>query len=234
MSEPSSVSQFIPILRSIVEMIYFICAPILVYIGYKGLKQINIASSQLRQSKEISNLQAKRDAAKLAAQQCEIFAKIVTEEYKNWNEYIDSKKVSLFFEGAFAEKRIQEDNRKMVTFELTKGKFEDYKREISEAIPHGIPLANKLEAFAVYMIKGIADESVTYPPCSDIYCKAVRSLIPLILIENKANNTFIYTLSLYIIWSERREMAKMMIEKNKLEEQLKKMKDISIEPIGIN
>ena len=234
MSDSLTTPLFFQTLRTILEIIYFISAPILVFLGVKGLRQIKIGSEQLRQTKVISNLQARRDAAKLAAQQCEIFSQIITNEFNTWMEYIESKNVPLFLKGAIEEKVTTQAGSKTASFKLINGKFIDYRQEICEAFPYGMPLANKLEAFAVYMVKGVADEAVTFAPCSDIFCKAVRSLLPLLLIEHDANGTFDNTLSLYLIWNERRNKLKILLEKNKLEEQLKQMTDIKVMPIGLS
>src|SRR5271169_2913927 len=61
-------------IRSILELLYFASGIVIAVAVILSLKQIRIGLEQLKTTREIANTNAKREAIKLAAEQCNYYA----------------------------------------------------------------------------------------------------------------------------------------------------------------
>ncbi len=83
-------------LRTLLELIYFISGPLLLYIAYKGLEQIKLARIQVNETKEARIMMAKRDSYKISAEKCEHYTSKIIPDINDLDDEIREKKNHFF------------------------------------------------------------------------------------------------------------------------------------------
>lgn len=97
--------QWFLIVRDVLEALYFLSGIALLVVAFLGLRQIRIAAEQLRLTKEVANISAKREAIKMAAERCQYYAdKSVSASDKLVREYV---RLGLSFLGGSTKGSIQ-------------------------------------------------------------------------------------------------------------------------------
>jgi hypothetical protein len=204
-------------LKIIIEIVNSISTVTLVIVAIIGLKQLTI-------SKETRRISAKRDAFKLAAEQTVIFGEKIIPEIDILDKLIKDKKIDFFIKSTVS---IEGDNISVNAY------TENYSIEkMIEIAPNLGKILNSLEAFSIYFVSGVAAENVTFETCGDSFVRTVKKLMPFIISFNKEKNGYNNTLKLFRTWNSRFESEKLILEKEKIENKLKKTKTIRIKPIG--
>src|SRR5690554_5656423 len=151
-------------LKDILEIIYFISGPVIAYLAFRALGQINEAKKQVTETKESRIISSKREAYKIAADKCEYFMLTIIPLINNLDKSIKDNGVTFF------------DNSKV---EITNGgikvkpQFKD-QQEIEKVfdLPN-LELFNPLESFALFFTSGVAEEKVGYLTLGQTYCNSV-------------------------------------------------------------
>lgn len=177
--------------KDVLEFIYYLAAgPVLAFIAYKGLAQIRVA-------KENSNKSAKREAYKLAAEQCSVFADKIL---KYSNEFDNEIKESKFLEGfdvSINSEHISVRKKVDVRFD---------EKDITIINNSNVlqKLINSLEGYAVYFVTGVAEPDVGYFTTGKSYVEIVKRLLP-ILAPYIEDGHLKHMMSLFKNWNSRLE-----------------------------
>lgn len=205
--------------KEILEILNHITAgPVLAIVAFWGLKQIKV-------TKDAAELSSKRDAYKIAADQCNIFAeKIIPLSGKFQAEVTDG---NIKFFDKF-DVNIEPNSIKMILREeISKKDLE--KIYSSQNLTF---LLNYIEGFSMYFVSGVADEKVGYNACGRVYCSTVSKLIP-ILLPKFEDDLFQNTAKLFLLWYHRNERRKLTGQKEEIEKKLNKEQKIKIDLVGL-
>jgi hypothetical protein len=205
------------IIKDIVEIIYFLSGPIIAFLAFKGLKQISL-------TKELANINAKRESYKLAVEECRKFSDEIVPIIDSFNE-----KVTKYNIRYFKESKVEIGNN-----QLTVEPFINYKEHpivIQNVVNEVYILINKLIAFSLFFISGIAAEEVAFTAAAEIYCATIKKLSP-VLVKQPDFNSDDSLVKLFFIWYKRLEVVKAKKEMEKLENIINDNKTTIIKPIG--
>jgi len=78
---------------------------------------------------------------------------------------------------------------------------------------------------------GIAAESVALFSVGETFCRNARQLLPAILLIGGGRN-FRNLVKLFLMWNQRIESATLLVDKNAIEAQLKRLDNKVIDPLG--
>jgi hypothetical protein len=176
-------------LHPLLETLYYIAAIALAGIAYKGLEQLKIA-------KETARTNARREAFKLAADECRTFAERVVPLSLPLSDECERMDLKSFVEPQF----------KVVDGEITDHKFslDVIGDDVDKCTDNLVAFVNALEAFAIFFAAGIADESVAYRETGLAFCNFAATYMPAIyLLRSENDGRFESTLKLYELWSAR-------------------------------
>ena len=210
------------ILKNILEIIYFLCGPLIAFFAFKALEQISETRKQVNETKENRLISSKRESFKIAAEKCEHFMTTIIPLINNLDEAVVESKVS-FFEKS--ETILTKDGINVIP------RFKD-KDEVSKVfdLPN-LELFNPLESFSLFFVSGVAEEKVGYLTVGHTFCSTVKKYAPL-LVRLSDETYFNNTLKLFSIWSHRIEKERLEKEKTKIDKALNESKEITIEAIG--
>lgn len=184
-----------------------------------GLRQISL-------TKRIATTQARRDAFKLATEQCNHFGNIIlpkSQEFqKIQNQLVQLEKSTVIESG----KKLQFSTKNFQGF-ISELNNKEYGPVIYE-------LMNLIEGFAMYFTCKIADESVGFSPCGQSYCSIVRRVIPYMMVLNEKDGTYKNSISLYIHWRQKLDKENISKEEAALEKKKKKISVEDIRPLGVD
>jgi hypothetical protein len=161
----TSIPDWFIILRAILEILYFTSGIVLAIAGLFALKQLRIAKSDIK-------LRAQREAASLAAQQSEKFTEslmpLVNELKQHW-----------LSKGLLEPKTGGIRPAQRATFIELSLSPEDERRYVERFLVAPeicTTLLNGLESFAIYFVKGVADEEVAFYSQGLEFCHLVEEL----------------------------------------------------------
>ncbi|MGV0967280.1 hypothetical protein [Empedobacter falsenii] len=83
-------------IKNILEVIYFLTGPFLVIIALYGLKQIRLASVQIRETRESRRISSQREAYQIAAEQCKYYLETIIPLVNNLDKIIKEKNLEYF------------------------------------------------------------------------------------------------------------------------------------------
>jgi hypothetical protein len=195
------------------------------YLSTMGLLVVAIIGlKQLRISKQLSRVAARRDAFRLANEQVKYFLESIIPLINDLNRLINDKNVTFFKVSTF------EMEEGAVKVKLTQGN----KAAMSELVQIVDPLLgtlNALEAFSTYFTSKIADERIAFQAVGKTYCRSVTTYMPALILLGEGEH-YKNIVELYRIWQERFDQQVLSNEKDKIEKKLEKIKDQNIVPIG--
>ncbi|CAH0341903.1 hypothetical protein [Rhizobium sp. CECT 9324] len=195
-------------LRDVLELVYFISGgPLLAIIAAIGLKQLNIAKSSAKMS-------AKRDAYRLAAERVDFY---LGEVIPALNE-LDKKIKELELESIW----------KSTSFEINDNKISikiNSDPNLAKALlelGNGATVAfNKLEAFAVPFVSGLADCDVAYNSIGTTYMFSVERNLWILAI---CGESYYKSVSgLFCLWSLKKSSSDLLLQKEQLDNKIAKI-----------
>ena len=210
-------TDYFKAIRDTLEVINFMATPALVWLAYKGLKQIKV-------TRDIAKMEAKREAFRQATEQAERFAGEVFKLDEEVQNLIAQKKLV-----DLVKVKITEDEKSISINWDGAPKWLD---EINKSGHTVYDLANKLEGFSMWFTCGIADESIAFRPCGVSFCKIVRRILPLLVFSNRNDKIFTHTLRLYTFWRNKITLENNLAKQQELEKERKSLKVENIKPIG--
>jgi len=205
--------------KSFLENIYFLSGPVLAVLGLFIFRQIKlaknqliIAKQQLIESQNQIKITSQREAANIAADKVRDYCtEIIPFENRIFDEKVKINYIE--FKGPirnFTNDEVKDWDKDFLDWFLKKP------IEITEL---ELNVLNKLEAFSIYFIKGIADEKIAFSSIGKAFCESVKRLYPTMTIfrgSKNPNKDYEILIQLYRLWSERLESYKTEFEKEEL------------------
>lgn len=214
--------EFFDSTKSIVENLYLLSGPLIFLIGIIGLVQLKL-------TKKAIIISSQRSSAQLAAEQVEMYNNNIIPMQDNLFIERSKEKVSKisYKQGEFNRKSIYallgEDTAKKYSFESGR---------LKTAIPF-LRVINAMEAFSIYFIKGVADEEIAFSSVGQTFCDTIKSLhFDIAIVKTDEDAAFQNTIELYKLWSSRIEKNNLFNKKEQLTNELNKIFDKKIPPIG--
>lgn len=201
--EPGITEKYVVPILPYFDILYCLLTLGLLIVAWKGLKQIALG-------REIANLNAHRDALKVAAEQCKLYAETIIPASTHLSlnpkllQIIDSFSVSV----------------KNSTISLTPNKGIKVESDINSIRFDSdfISLLNAIESFSQYFTSGLADEENAYKCLGYAHLSIVSPFIPLLVLRDQVRHEHKWrnTLTLFITWHERQHMEKIEYQKQEL------------------
>lgn len=193
---------------------YVTAGPVLAIIAFIGLRQIKVSKDSIR-------INSKRDAYKIAAEQCGNFASKILPLFGKFEEDLKTKNIKFFDK---FDIRIERDaiNVKLKDAISQKDLKKIYSSEYLS------DLLNSLEGYSMYFVQGVAADNVGYFTTGKGYCGIIKELIPLLFHEFK-EGYYRNTYQLFLKWNNRVEDERLRMQKKEIEEKLGKNERLSVD-----
>jgi hypothetical protein len=202
-------------LKNILELLYLLSGPALVFFAYKALEQIKV-------TKDLAKINAKREAYKVTADESRYFSEKIIPLINILDTKVDELGAQVFLKSS-----VKVENNTVIVKLFTN--YPKHDEIIDQLTGEFVELSNALSDFSTYFVSGIADEKLAYNTLGRTYCDTVKKYAPLLVLISNANDNVI---QLFVIWNNRAIKDKALIEKRKLEETIKNTSEITVEPIG--
>ena len=211
--------------RNLLEIGYFVSNIVIMFLLAVGLRQIQLAKTQLATTKEIFRTQSKRAAAEAAVVECRRFADTIIQDRLLLDKYCRENSITYFDVVKF--KRTE----KGFTIDATAVNKDDVGKlaKLQDVVNR---IMNGLEAYALFFLSGVADERIAFHTNAKGYVELVEHVFKLFPVINIEDDDARPTKQLYMMWRERLEAKELKVEKDKLEKKLSTYKLSDIKPIG--
>jgi len=211
-------SGWLTTVRAILELLYFIAGIVIAGAAIWGLQQIRL-------TKRIASINAKRESLKFAAERCQYFAEQVAileppllEEHKKLGLTLLATNVE--FEISDGEIAIKSawDQRLMA-------------QQYAQITRNLTAYMNFLEAFAIPFAAGVADDELGFQETATAFCGCVRRVILAIVLIRKAGVRYESCTNLYDCWSKRLLAHQLRKNIKDLESKIKTTPEPKIKPM---
>jgi hypothetical protein len=178
---------------------------------------------QLILTKRASQQSAKREAFKLASEQCKYY---LTEVIKFESRLSDRSKGLGISTYGTSKLEIRGDSlfcnvRMTISVKQTK--------DIAEEL---VKVLNALEVFSVPIKNGVASDSVAFNSVGRTFCHTVEELLPILLMLHKEGGYYKNTIKLFSLWYRRLQKADIEQQAILLRDEASGIIDYEIKPIG--
>jgi hypothetical protein len=195
--------------RTILESLYFASGIVIAGIAFIGLRQVKaaaaqvkIASEQLNLTREIASTNAKREAAKLALEQCGHFAEKYVPTFKVFVDKYRAQNLT------FLEARPRPNEPQFV---IQKGEFKSancdaalFQREYPLIEIELLAALNALEYFAIPFAAGVADEDIGYRETALAFCEGLAfTMAGLYHLRSQNRGRYDSAIRLFEVWNRR-------------------------------
>jgi hypothetical protein len=194
-------SQWYLYLRAILELLYFL-AGLGIAIGvYLGLQQLEL-------TKELADASNKREAVKLAAQQCKYFAEDVVPAFESAN--LEFKKHALTFLYFYLNKQPPSYILKDAKFISNVFDIKLIQAEMPKIETSVVNFLNAAESFAIPFAAGVADDEIGFQETAAAFCNLLNTYMPaLFYLCHTQGVTYASALTLFCLWNDRRTARAM-------------------------
>jgi len=203
----------------------FYCSGVAVAIlAVIGLRQLTLAKENIDVVTEIARTASKREAFKLAAEQCAHYYDHIIPLLNQHDRWVDEKGLSDVLAGWDIELSGDRVKIKPKTPKIRE-------RFLKEVFVQLIPALNALEGLAVLFTSGVASEEVAFSSIGHTFCFNVRLALPIIL--QCEGTHFRHVLSLFMLWQRRIERQELDAHRKQTDERMRELQDEGIKPIGM-
>jgi hypothetical protein len=201
----------------IIQFLYYLSSPILVILAGIGLYQLKI-------SKDNAKISAKRESMLVAAEQCKYLLSVTMPLTDKFELALEKNGIT-FFEDAVVE--VEEDGYR-VKAQMKNGELEKLDKLTSDSVA----VYNSLESFATFFTSGVADEQLAFNSVGSAYCDVVKTYLPELLPFNEYGKHYNNIIELFSLWNRRLEAIETILEKQRVDEKMKKIDNKYIKPLG--
>lgn len=212
------LNHWLSLIHPLLEALYYMSAVALTILAFKGLEQLKI-------SKEIARINAKREAFKLAAQECRYFAEhVVPLNERIFNEIV-TLNLSSFLNPQFTIK-----NGEIITHNFSMPVLAS---DLTKCRHSLVEFLNSLEAFSIFFAARIAEESVAYQETGETFCIMARQFMPgIFFLRTTRSGRFESTVMLYERWSSKQRSEQLIETKKNIDKNLEGLRQEPLKPIG--
>lgn len=195
------------ILLHILEAISFIATTGLCIVAAVGLKQLRI-------SKQVANISAKRDAIRSANEQVQFFIKEIIPSMNELNALIKKKGVTFLKDSKFTI--IKGENIEVSL--MPRG--DEGVKQFNIIGPAVSKLMNDLELAASVFVSGLADERVGFKSIGKAYCNYIETFMPVMALANNKDGYYQNAIELYRFWNSKFEKLSLEEQQKRITEEL--------------
>jgi len=193
--------------RSVLELLYFAAGIAIAIAAFMAIKQVRIGSEQLRLAseqltltKELEEKSNRREAAKLAAQQCKYFADELVPAWTGLTE--KANRLGNTFLNVYGNNP---------PFVLKDGEFVHTNFD-SKLIGEGmqkiglevVAFLNKAESFAIPFAAGVATDEIGFEETAAAFCTQIRVAMPAVFFLMQTQGVGYKSVrKLYSLWNDR-------------------------------
>jgi hypothetical protein len=213
-----TLNRWLSVVHPLLEALYYLSAVALAVLAFKGLEQLKI-------SREIAKTSARREAFKLAADECRYFAEQIIPLGDTVGKQVVALKLSSFLNPKF----------KVVNGEIIDHNFsiDDVAADMQKSGYAPITLLNRLEAFSIFFAELIAEESVAYQETAATFCGLTRQYMSgIFFLRGLKTARYKSTVMLYERWSAKLKSEQLMEEKKAIDKNLEGLDHEPLKPIG--
>jgi hypothetical protein len=203
--------------RSVLELLYYLSGIVIAVAASWALKQLTI-------SKQIARENAKREAYKLAADECRHFAKEVVPLKATLTNSVRAKNVR-----SFANRTFTIEKGEITTHNFDRALLSKELPQISDELTAYL---NALEAFAIFFASGVAAEEIGYRETGTAFCAGAQEFMPAIFMARSWDVRYESVVRLYEMWSGRQQSEKISTQMKALENAAKRLPKEGIKAIG--
>ncbi len=211
------------------ELLYYASGVALAILACFGLKQLALARESIKQNSELAKTSAKREAYRLAADQCQFYLGEVI-------PLCDNCGVKLRTSGVLEQlDRFQVSNTGEAVCVTPPKDFDsnafDALLMAEDSVRAMLSVANALEGFAVPFVSGVAAEAVSFNSVGSSFCFTTKQYAPFI-VPFAGRTHYKNVLQLFHIWQARLDQEQLREQSDKIAEQLSKTQAVRIKPLG--
>lgn len=211
--------------KTILELLFYCSGVAVAILAAIGLRQLTLAKENVDAVTAIARTTSKREAFKLAAEQCAHYYNHIVPLLNEYDKWIEKKVLSDVVAGWEIE--ISGDRIKI---KPKSSKIRE--RFLTEISATNLPALNALEGLAVLFTSGVASEEVAFSSIGYTFCFNVRRSLPTILLIGDGTH-FLHILSLFMLWQRRIERQELDAHQKQTDERLRELQDDGIKPIGM-
>ncbi len=204
-------------IKDILEILYFASGPIIAIAASIGLYQLII-------TKRNAIISSKRDAYRLAAEQCRFYNEKIIPLVDALDEQIEKKSIAMF-----------EKSKVTIKAESFEVKFHiapDDKPKVISILPEIVYVLNAMESFSMFFTSGLADEKIAYSVIGKTFRSTVKKFLPFLELTFNPSEDFKPMLELFFLWNNRAQHEALLKDKKTIEERLGNIDNNSINPVG--
>src|SRR6185437_7555053 len=176
------------------EAAYYVSGVGLLIVAVLALRQIGVARNTLKVLKRDIVLRSQREAAALAAQQCE--------KYVEFFPKLNELKAAMKAIGLTPAKT--RDHRFNLEFDVAEVKTTEARawlKTLGEHLGLALDVLNKIDSIAIYFAKGVANEEIAFASIGESFCTQVEELYFLILhVHEFYPSSYESVIQLYKVW----------------------------------
>mgnify|MGYP001332179360 CR=1 FL=1 len=208
-------------IRPILELVYFASGPLTFIVACIALYHLKIARDSAR-------VNARRDSLRLAASQCDSYHRYIIPLINSLDDAVKNNGI-VYFEKAEVD---VEGDAIRVRPNLTMDELMEEQKKMMKITGRFTEAFNAIEAFAVFFVSGVADENVAFSSVGKTYCYTVRHYLPDVVPVLELGGHYRNMIKLFLMWNARLEKQKLLKDKGKIEQQLDRVRDKFIRPVG--
>jgi hypothetical protein len=202
----------------LLEDLYFIAGIAIALLAAIGLRQLTLTRSGLQLTQSLAQDGQRREALKLATDQCRYFAEMLLPEWKKLNERLAAGAYRHVIQGVdLLNPRFTVKNNFIAIPNF------DQKRTLDELHRlEAIDFMNLIEAFAIFFGTGMATDDVGYYETGIPFLQIMQQFMPAFLaIRQAQSGRYLSAVSLYERWQARYIKEQLTFIRNTLDERIK-------------
>jgi hypothetical protein len=207
-----------PAFKTLLEELYFIAGVVLA-------TGILIAIKQLKQQRQLTKIQNRRDAFKIAAERCEYFGREIAPMVLAFDKALAVDKIDVLAKCKVTrtEKGLRMESHNVNPAEVAALNKHADKMTI---------LLNSIEGFALYFVTGVADDNVGFFTCGKMFVDLFEKHLPIYAMSDSLKDSAQSTQALYARWRERLVQRDLVAQKKAIEAKLDVKKLKAAAPYG--
>jgi hypothetical protein len=189
-----------PVVRSILEALYFVAGIVIAVAAVIGLKQLSLGLEQLRATKDIAKNNALRSALEFATERCQYYADKIVPAHEAFRQLCLAAGCTFL---PLSNKWAVKNGEILPDPAFKQANFQSQFDALRVAIP---AFLNSLEAFAIPFVARVADDDLGYQETGISFCSVVKETMAFLFYMRQMSFSGPYqsTLRLYERWDGRR------------------------------
>ena len=207
--------------HAILEELYFLAGVTIAVLGFVGLRQLRLTREGLDLTRTLDEQGQKREALKLASEQCRYYAETVLPEATEVIKRTATAKCS----SAALPVDIMNPKSKIEGGQIEILNFDHKKVEAEMSVMQPITMMNYLEAFAIPFAAGLANDDVGYFETGVAFVQLMQHFMPCFLgLRMSQSARYMSAVVLYERWHKRLVNENLTFMRDNLNQLIQKSK----------